>query len=110
MVFNQTDEEETGPQDRTAFEEFQSALQCVIASFVEHPQVTQTLRPSFRFDCKLKHNKILHCVFRPFKRCFCFTLHRKIRVSQSMNLVAQTKTHQTSPLSYKTFIVTDKFH
>jgi len=40
MAFNQIDEEETGlgPQDRTAFEEFQNALQCVIASFVEYPQ------------------------------------------------------------------------
>ena len=45
MVFNQIDEEETVPQDRTAFEEFQNALQCVIASFVEYPQVTQTLKP-----------------------------------------------------------------
>lgn len=43
MVFNQIDEEETAPQGRTAFEEFQNALQCVIASFVEYPQVTQTL-------------------------------------------------------------------
>ena len=111
MAFNQIDEEETGlgPQDRTAFEEFQNALQCVIASFVEYPQVTQTLKPSFHFDCKSKHRKIPHCVFRPFKRSFCFTHHRKIRVSQFMNQVTRTKTHQTSPLSCKTFIVTDKF-
>ena len=65
MVFNQIDEEETGLQDRTAFEEFQNALQCVIASFVEYPQVTHT---SFHFDYKSKYRKIRHCVFRPFKK------------------------------------------
>ena len=113
MVFNhtdETDEEETGLKDRTVFEEFQNALQCVIASSVEYPQVTQTLKPSFRFGCRLKHYKIPHCVFRPFKISFCFTLHRKIRVLKSMNLAALRKTHQTSPLSCRTFIVTDKFH
>ena len=106
MVFNQIDEEETGLQDRTAFEEFQNALQCVIASFVEYPQVTHT---SFHFDYKSKYRKIRHCVFRPFKKGFFFTLHRKIRVSQSMHQVTQRKTPQTLPLSCKTFIVTDRF-
>ena len=72
MVFNQIDEEETRLQDRTAFEEFQNALQCVIASFVEYPQVTKTssvlLRfASFHFDYKSKYRKIPHCVFRPFE-------------------------------------------
>ena len=63
MVFNRIDEEETGPQCRTAFEEFQNALQCVIESFFEFPQVTQTFKPSFHFSCKSKHRKIPHCVF-----------------------------------------------
>ena len=107
MVFNQIDEEETGLQNRTAFEDFQNALQCVIASFVEYPQVTQT---SFHFDFKSKHRKIPHCVLWPFKKGFCLTLHRKIRVSQSMNQVTQRKTYQTLPLSCKTFIVTGKCH
>ena len=40
MAFNQIDEDETGPKKRTAFEEFQNALQSVIASYVECPQVT----------------------------------------------------------------------
>jgi len=44
MAFNQIDEEETGPKKRTAFEEFQNALQSVIASYVECSQVTQTLK------------------------------------------------------------------
>jgi len=38
MAFNQIDEEETGPKKRKAFEEFQNALQSVIASYVECPQ------------------------------------------------------------------------
>lgn len=59
MVFNQIDEEETGLHDRTAFEEFHNALQCIIASFVEYPQVTQTLKPSFFFDWKSEYHKIL---------------------------------------------------
>jgi len=97
MVFNQDDEEETGPQGRTAFGEFQNALQCIIASFVEYPQVTETLKPLFHFNRKSKHCKIPHCVFRPLKISSCFTLHRKIRVSPSMNQVTLRKTHQISP-------------
>ncbi|KAJ7377232.1 hypothetical protein OS493_030434 [Desmophyllum pertusum] len=38
MLFNQIDEDQTAPQHRTAFEELQNALQCIITSFVEHPQ------------------------------------------------------------------------
>ena len=49
MVFNQIDEEETRLQDRTEFEEFQNALHCVIASFVEYPQVTKTSSVLLRF-------------------------------------------------------------
>ena len=44
MAFNQIGEEETGPKKRTAFEEFQNALQSVIASYVECPQVTQIFK------------------------------------------------------------------
>ena len=66
MVFNQSDEEETVPQGRTefqkSFEEFQNALQCVIASFFEYPQVTQTFKLSFHFDCKSKHRKFLRVI------------------------------------------------
>lgn len=77
MVFNQLDEEEAELQDRTAFEEFQNALQCVIASFVEYPQVAQTLKPSFHFDCKSKYRKIPHCVFRLFKIGFVLPFTEK---------------------------------
>ena len=47
MVFNQVDEEQTAPQDTKAFEEFQSALQCIIASFVEYPQVKKIYPVTF---------------------------------------------------------------
>ena len=39
MGFNTVDEDHTAQQDRTPFEELQNALQCIIASFVEFPQV-----------------------------------------------------------------------
>ncbi|KAL9951474.1 hypothetical protein ACROYT_G044139 [Oculina patagonica] len=38
MVYNDIDEDQTAPQNVTAFEELQNVLQCIIASFVEYPQ------------------------------------------------------------------------
>lgn len=63
MAFNQIDEEETGPKKRTAFEEFQNALQSVITSYVECPQVTQTFK-SF----SLLHQGIKKLLFVCFGR------------------------------------------
>lgn len=43
MVYNEIDEDQTAPQDLTAFEELQNVLQCIIASFVEYPQVIKII-------------------------------------------------------------------
>lgn len=39
MDFYPIDEDRAAPQDRKPFENLQNALQCVIRSFVESPQV-----------------------------------------------------------------------
>ena len=51
------DEDRAAPQDRKPFENLQNALQCVIRSFVESPQVMNNTIP---FRCPVFLPILLH--------------------------------------------------
>ena len=54
MDFYPMDEDRAAPQDRKPFENLQNALQCVIRSFVESPQVMNNTN-SLSLPCFLAH-------------------------------------------------------
>lgn len=54
MDFYPMDEDRATPQDRKPFENLQNALQCVVRSFVESPQVMNNTN-SLSLPCFLAH-------------------------------------------------------
>lgn len=54
------DEDRAAPQDRKPFENLQNALQCVIRSFVESPQVMNNANP---FRCPFSYINVFFNLF-----------------------------------------------